>query len=115
MPTLPLSADGLEEATSQVNQFADELALEASRVASRNEAEQASAAHVRRAANHLYSSGSSRRAQAFSSVGGVLAGAAGSALVTFLVQHPPEVAGVGASAALLAAGVAALSVGLAAK
>jgi len=112
MPRVPASQAGYQEATRQVARFAEQLLGEASSVAKRNESEEASAAHVRRAANHLYSSGTSRRGQVFSSVGGVMAGAAASSMVTFMATEVVNVAGIAISAASLVVGAVLLAVGL---
>ena len=115
MAQLPMSKEGLDLAADEVIRFTSELAAEASRVAARNDAEQASAAHVRRAARHLYSSGSSRAAQALNSVGGLLAGAAASTLVTFLLVRPVHAVGSVISVGALVAGAVMLTMGLTRK
>ena len=106
------SEPGFDEAIRQVHRFAEELLNEAGAIAKRNESDEASAAHVRRAATHLYTSGSSRRGQILTSVGGVVAGASTSALVTFVVTRPIPVGPLTASIAALLIGAVLLTAGL---
>lgn len=106
------SAQGQAEAERCVAAFAGELLQEASRVAGRHAAETASADHVAEAAAHLYSSGASRTNQVMATGGGILFGAASSALVTFLLSQPINAIGVGISTVASLLGVVAATAGV---
>lgn len=75
MPSWQLSDDGFREAKEQVRAFVSDLLQEASLVARRGDAEAASAAHVRRAAGHIYTNRRRRKNEVLTSVGGLLGGA----------------------------------------
>jgi hypothetical protein len=108
----PASQLGFSKAIEVTDQFSADLLAEAGRIASRYGAEEASADHVRSAAEHLYRSGSSRRQQVLASIGGTLAGGGGSAMVGFLTANKPNSVAVGLSATVMVAGVIGATVGL---
>lgn len=115
MTRVPLSASGLQEAQAQVRRFADDLLGEASAVARRSEAEEASRSHVRLAATHLYASGRSHRGQILLSLGGLVAGGAASALATLVATRPLHLAGLVVSVGVLVAGSVMLTLGAASR
>lgn len=87
-PSSALSERGFDEAEEQVRLFVDDLADEAGRIARRVGSEEASAKHVRRAAEAIYSSSRQRRSDMLIAVGGVVSGAGISAAVSAALADP---------------------------
>lgn len=106
------SEQGLEAAERHVDLFVRALMNDASRIAGRRGADEASATHIDLAAAHLYSTGASRTNQALSVVGSLIAGVAGSALVSILLSEPVNALGVGLSVLVLLASSVVTAVGL---
>lgn len=88
----PFSEAGLDEAEEYVRVFVSELRDEAGRVARRVGAEEASPDHVRRAAEHLYMNRPARWSQGAVALGGLLAGAGLSGVVSAFLTDPISVA-----------------------
>jgi hypothetical protein len=106
------SEKGFDESLRQMNRFVDELLNEASRIAARGLAEKASADHVRRAAEHLYSAGPRRTSLILTGLGSLIAGAGASAFASFMVSSPIRVLGTVSSVAVLTLGIVVAGVGL---
>jgi hypothetical protein len=85
----PATESGFNEARALAHRFAAYLLAEAGRIADRNDAERASAQHVRRAAAHLYQGSGSRRQQAMNTSGDILVGLGGSGVIGFLQSLCP--------------------------
>ncbi len=107
----PPSEQGAAEARRHVAAYSRELLDEASRIATRRGADEASTDHVAEAAAHLYASGASRLNTALSTGGGVTLGAASSALVTFLLTEPVNQLGVGVATTVTVLGAIATTAG----
>lgn len=108
----PSEPEGREEAERQVQQFVDELLAEAARIARRRDADEASSTHVRNAAANLYAGSGGRIAAGMSSLGGLVAGAGSSAMVSFLLAEKIDPLAVGISGGALAIGVGLLVAGI---
>lgn len=111
--TLPVASQkGFEKAKQVVDVFASDLLDEAGRIAKRFDAEEASAEHVRSAAEHLYRSGGNWRSQVLSTAGGVITGLAGSAMFSYLVAESPNTSAIAISAVTTVLAAIATTVGL---
>ena len=108
----PASQDGLTTAAQLASEFSSELLDEAGRIAKRVGAQEASPAHVRAAAAHLYQSGRSLNAQVLSTAGGVIAGGASSAMFSYLVADKPNISAIAVSAVVTLIGAVATTAGL---
>src|SRR5262245_59713571 len=108
----PASPNGFKVAAESANEFARDLLDESGRIAHRYGSEQASPDHVRAAAEHLYRSGRSKRAEYGGTFGGLLAGVGASALVGFLQASDPNSWYIGGSAAVMVIGVIIAMLGL---
>jgi hypothetical protein len=106
---------GYQEAQRQIERFVDELLDEASRVAKRRSAEEASPEHIRMAAEHLFTHSSGRLNNVLMVTGSALFGAAASLFASVVLVTPISAEHVTVSVVLMIIGVVLGVIGMARK
>lgn|GEM_PF-1117699 len=91
---LPFSSPAYEVLRKTIAEYVSDLVTESARIALRSRADDISAAHVERAAEHLTSASRSRFYKHVGTLGGVFLGGALSNILTMTLENRYEAAGI---------------------